>query len=56
MGGSKVVNSEDLDKLIEYIRSSKRIVFFGGAGVSTVERDTGFPEQGWIVQPEGYTV
>lgn len=36
-----MVNSEDLDKLIEYIRSSKRIVFFGGAGVST---ESGIPD------------
>lgn len=36
-----MVNSEDLDKLIEYIRASKRIVFFGGAGVST---ESGIPD------------
>lgn len=36
-----MVNSDDLDKLIEYIRSSKRIVFFGGAGVST---ENGIPD------------
>lgn len=32
---------ENIEKLIEWVRSSKRIVFFGGAGVST---ESGIPD------------
>ncbi|MDO4469857.1 MAG: NAD-dependent protein deacylase [Bacillota bacterium] len=36
-----MISRETLDKFIEYINTSKRIVFFGGAGVST---ESGIPD------------
>ena len=42
---------QDVDTLDQWIRESQKIVFFGGAGVSTASGIPDFRKEGWTVQP-----
>lgn len=43
---------DEIETLKQWVESSRNIVFFGGAGVSTESRDSGFSQRGRPVQSE----